>query len=160
MNWQDIAAIIGAISGVGAIFGLIWMMAIWKGRVDSDREEWKRNRDEYPPAELWMMCKTMWEIFVVGTLQNRTDLATRQSPYKLTRKGKDLIPDAMRKRLDRISAPATCQEDVFSGWLVIKHLGVDSIADMAKENGISVQEAAAILSTYLNERFSNNHTGR
>jgi hypothetical protein len=151
---EQIAAIIGAISGLVSLGGIIYVLAYWKGGVDA----WLKKHDEecqkYPPGEIALMCKTMWEIYVVGPLHDRPDLATHKSPFKLTQTGIDLIPADIKQELLEYTKAPMDEEAVASGWLVVKNLGIERIEHLAKEKELSVQEVIAILSTYLD-----NHTG-
>ena len=72
---MDLAAIIGAVSGVISIFGLAYLLGIWKGGVDSKLKDITRLLSQYPPSETALMTKTLWDIYVVDALRNRPDLA-------------------------------------------------------------------------------------
>ncbi|MBA7613101.1 hypothetical protein ES703_20344 [subsurface metagenome] len=102
------------------------------------------------------MVKTMWEIYVVSALHHRPDLAQHGSAFKLKKEGEDLIPDDMKALLDRIPRPhnPVNQEALASGYLVVKHIGLDLIGKMAEEKNITLQEAIAILSCYLDAHES------
>jgi len=149
----DLAAIIGAVSGVASILGLAYLLGVWKGGVDSKLRDITRLLSQYPPPETALMTKTLWDIYVVDALRNRPDLAEHQSAYKLRKEGEDLIPDNLKAELCQISRnlDENCNksEAIASGWLVVKYLGMEAISRMAEEKGLSVQESIAILSTYL-----------
>lgn len=149
---DNILNILGVITGTISALGIVYLIGFWKGQVDSDRVEWKRCQKEYPLAELWTMAKTMWDIYVVDALHQRPDLANRNSPLKLTNKGKDLIPGEIKLILDQVPGNPNCKEDIANGWLAVKSVGLESIDKMAKDTGLSVQESIAVLSTYLDER--------
>ena len=152
---MDLAAIIGAVSGVASILGLAYLLGVWKGGVDSKLKDITRLLSQYPPSETALMTKTLWDIYVVDALRNRPDLAEHQSAYKLKKEGEDLIPDHLKAELCQIyknpSIGENCNksEDIASGWLVVKYLGLAAIARMAEEKELSVQESIAILSCYL-----------
>lgn len=152
---QEIAAIIGAAAGVISLVTVIYFVVYWKAGVDTDRKAWRETCQHYPPAELWTMCKTMWDIYVVNVLQDRPDLAERHSPWKLKPKAEGLIPGNIKDQLEKIPKNSVCREDVSNGWLVVKYIGLNHLTDLAKEKGISIQETVAILSTYLEERNNN-----
>ena len=147
-----VLSVIGAITGILSLAGIILIAGVWKGSVDADRQAWKNNFQSYPPGELWMMCKTMWDIYVVNILQDRPDLAERHSPWKLKPKARELIPDEFRQLLDTNPECNACKEDVANGWLVVKYIGLNHLTDFSKKKGISLQETIAVLSTYLEER--------
>lgn len=157
---DTILPVIGAVSGLLAIVGVVGMWYYWKGQVDATVGAWRKDCEKYPPAEIWMMCTTMWRVFIDDTLHKRPDLAETRSPYRLKDKGKDMIPDTIKKKLDEIPINPGTNEDVANGWLAVKFVGLNHISDMAKGNGLSVQEAVAVLSTYLDERFRGDHVGR
>lgn len=149
---MDLAAIIGAVSGVASILGLAYLLGIWKGGVDSKLKDITQLLSQYPPSETALMTKTLWDIYVVDALRNRPDLAEHQSAYKLRKEGEDLIPDHLKAELCQISKNPSIGEKgeaIASGWLVVKCLGMEAISRMAEEKGLSVQESIAILSTYL-----------
>lgn len=157
---MDIFGIIGAVSGIVSLLTVLYFAVAWKTSVDADRKAWRNTCQQYPPAELWMMCKTMWDIYVIPALQDRPDLAERHSPYRLTAKGEDLIPDHIKKQLDEIPANCINQDDISAGWLVVKHIGLNHLSDLAKEQGVLLQEMVAILSTYLDEKLRNHQPTR
>lgn len=149
---QEVAAIVGAISGIVSFLMLLYFVVSWKAGVDADRRAWRDSCDHYPPGELWMMCKTMYDIYVVDTLRQRPDLAESHSPWQLKPKAKELIPADIRKELDNIPQNHVCREDVSNGWLVVKYIGLSHIGDLAQKKGISLQETIAVLSIYLEEK--------
>lgn len=152
---MDITAIIGAVSGVISMLTLVYLLGVWKGGVDSKLKDIARLLSQYPPSETALMAKTLWEIYVVDALRNRPDLAEHQSAYKLKKEGEDLIPDHLKAELCQISKSLLIVENcnnneaIASGWLVVKHLGMEAISRMAEEKDLSVQESIAILSTYF-----------
>ncbi len=152
---MDLFAIIGAVSGVISIVGLVYLLGVWKGGVDSKLKDIARLLSQYPPSETALMTKTLWDIYVVDALRNRPDLAEHQSAYKLREEGEDLIPDHLKAEICQISKNLAIVENcnkseaIASGWLVVKYLGMEAISQMADEKGLSVQESIAILSTYL-----------
>jgi len=146
---ENMAGIVGAISGCVSLLGIIYFFGVWRGKVDSALKEFKDGVKNYPPAEMWTMCKTLWEIYVVEALHRRPDLAEHGSSFKLKKEGEDLIPDDIKPLLDRIPHNPFSSEQIATGYLVVKHIGLDLIGKMAEETGLSVQEAIAILSTYL-----------
>ena len=146
---HDIAGVIGAISGSLSLLGIVYLFGIWRGKVDSALQEFKDCIHHYPPAEMWTMCKTLWEIYVVEALHHRPDLAEHGSGFRLKKEGEDLIPDYIKPLLQRIPHNPSASENIATGYLVVKHIGLDLIGKMAEEKQLSVQEAIAILSTYL-----------
>jgi len=156
---MDLAAIIGAVSGIISIIGVVYLLGVWKGGVDSKLKEIAQLLSRYPPEETALMTKTLWNIYVVDALRNRGDIAEHQSAYKLNKEGEALIPEYLKAELCRISKDLVMVENdnkaegIASGWLVVKSLGLETITRMADEKGLSVQESIAILSCYfLNNR--------
>lgn len=153
---QDIAAVIGAISGVVSLLAIVYFAGVWRSQVDKDRAYFRDCLKLYPPGEMWTMVKTLWDIYVVDALHNRPDLATHHSAYKLKPEGECLIPDDIKQALRQIPMNPRNREDIASGWLVIKYLGVERVSQMAELKDLTVQEAVAVLSTYLDT--NNSHT--
>ena len=148
-----IAAIIGAVSGCTSLVGIVYFLGVWRGKIDTSVTELKEALKNYPPAEMWTMTKTLYDIYIVEALHHRPDLAVHGSSFKLKKEGEDMIPDGMRTLLDSIPLnPSYNSEAVATGYLVVKYFGLDIIGEMAKEQKISVQEAIALLSCYLDAR--------
>jgi len=151
---EHIAAIIGSITGVLSLLGIVYMLGHWKGHVDTRLRELTDTMNQYPPAETALMVKTLWEIYVVDALRGKADLAEQHHSFRLKKEGHDIIPDALKQKLDQTPLnPTTNRESVASGYLVVKHLGIESITKWAGEVKLSVQEAIAILSLYLDEKL-------
>ncbi len=162
--WELAAAIIGSITGVISLGTLIYVLGFklgwlkaWRESVDAWMKTHDDNQQKYPPGETALMCKTMWEIYVVGALRDRPDLATHTSPFKLKPYAIDLIPDKIKESLNRIKILPEDREAVATGWLVVKHLGQPAIELLAEEKKLSVPETIAILSTYLDNHSNNCH---
>lgn len=156
---EAIASIIGAISGLLSLVGIIYLVGYWKGGVDNQLKGHHDQLSKYPLSEIALMSKTMWDIYVVDALRQHPELAQHSSPFKLTQQGADLIPDHLKLSLEKIKCNPMDREAVASGWLVVKSLGISVIEQMAKEKSLSLQEAIAILSTYL-DAHGNNCTPR
>jgi len=146
---QGIAALIGAISGVVSLLGIVYMLGRWKGQVDTRLRDICDTISQHPPAETALMAKTLWEIYVVDALRARPDLADHGSAYKLKKEGLDLIPDYMLPLLDCIPHNPGLSEDIATGYLVVKHIGLEMVTKMAEEKELSIPETIALLSTYL-----------
>lgn len=142
---EDVASIVGAVSGCLSLIGLIYMLGIWRGRVDAALNDLKK----YPPGEMWTMTRTLWDVYVLDALRNRPDLAEHGSAFTLKQAACDIIPDWIKPPLDAIPLNPAQLEDIATGYLVVKHIGRDLINQMAEEQNLSVQEVIAILSTYL-----------
>ncbi|KKM78276.1 hypothetical protein LCGC14_1361560 [marine sediment metagenome] len=155
---NDIAGIIGAISGSISLLGLAYFLGVWRGKIDTALHGVQDSIKNYPPAEMWTMVKTLWDIYVVDALHHRPDLAEHGSGFKLKKEGEDLIPDHMKTLLSRIPHnPYNNSEAIATGYLVVKHIGLDPINDMAAQKELSVQETIAILSCWLEEHTNTNH---
>ena len=147
---NNIASIIGAVSGSISLIGIVYMLGVWRGKVDSQLNNVAKCFQDYPPAEMWTMAKTLWDIYVVDALQHRPDLAERGSAFRLKKEGEDLIPEDMKALLDGIPRnPGLNNEEIATGYLVVKYIGLELISKMAQEKQLSVQEAIALLSCYL-----------
>ncbi|MBA7601839.1 hypothetical protein ES703_08923 [subsurface metagenome] len=149
---ENIAAIIGAVSGIASLIAIVYLVGFWKGKVDTQLGSISQSMQKYPLEETALMTKTLWDIYVVDALRNRPDLAEHHSAYKLKKEGHDLIPDDIKKDLDRLDLNPLNNEAIACGWLVVKLLGTERISRMAEGNGLSLQESIAILSTYLEEK--------
>ncbi len=154
---EHIASIAGAISGITALIGVIYMLAYWRGKVDAQLNSQSKTFQDYPLGEMWTMVKTLWEIYVVEALHHRPDLAQRGSGFKLKKEGEDLISDHMRTLLEDIPRNPFNSEYIATGYMVVKHIGLDIINEMAEQKKLSVQEAIAILSCYLEAHCNNAH---
>ena len=150
---EHIAAIIGSITGVLSLLGIVYMLGHWKGQVDTKLRELTDTMNQYPPAETALMVKTLWDIYVVDALRARHELSESHSVFRLKKEGHDMIPDALKQELDHITLNPTPKEAIASGYLVVKHLGLEKISKMAEERQLSVQETIAILSLYLDEKL-------
>jgi len=150
---EDVKWIVGSVSGCISLVGMVYFLGVWRGQISSSVKDLKEVVKNYPPAEMWTMTKTLWDIYVVEALHHRPDLAERGSAFKLKKEGEDLIPDNMKALLDRFPHnPGLHNEAIATGYLVVKYIGLDLIGEMAKEKQLSVQEAIAILSCYLDAK--------
>ncbi|GAH80246.1 unnamed protein product, partial [marine sediment metagenome] len=131
---QDIFAIIGAVSGVVSLLTIIYLVGIWKGRVDTQLGSISQSLQKYPPEETALMAKTLWDIYVVDALRNRPDLAQHHSSYKLKKEGLDLISNDIKRDLDCLDLNPLNNEAIACGWLVVKFLGVERVSKMAKQH--------------------------
>jgi len=154
---MEIASIVGAVSGCLSLIGIVYMLGIWRGRVDSTLAEFKEGLKNYPPAEMWTMVKTLWEVYVVSALHHRPDLAEHGSGFRLKQEGKDLIPENLKALLERIPRSPDNHELIATGYMVVKHIGIDLINEMAEQKMITVQESIAILSCWLDVHSNNAH---
>lgn len=146
---ESITSIIGAISGCLSLLGIVYLFGVWRGKVDTQLKDFTKCIKDYPPAEMWTMVKTLWEIYVVAALHRRPDLAEHGSGYTLKKEGEDLIPDYILPLLKGIPRNPHNSEAVATGYLVVKHIGLELISKMAEEKDLTVQESIAILSTWL-----------
>jgi len=152
---MEIASIVGAVSGCLSLLGIVYLFGVWRGKVDNQLNSLGKSFQDYPPAEMWTMTKTLWDVYVMDALRLRPDLAAHGSGFKLKQQGKDLIPDSILPLLDRIPRNPGLREDIATGYLVVKHIGLKLISQMAEEKKVSIQEAIALLSTYLDNTTDN-----
>jgi len=152
---ENIASIVGAVSGCLSLLGLVYLFGYRLGKIDSALNECKRTCQDYPPAEMWTMVKTLWDVYVMDALRLRPDLAAHGSRFKLKKEGEDLIPDYIKPLLDRIPHNPGLKEDIATGYSVVKHIGLELLSQMAEEKKVSIQEAIALLSTYLENTTDN-----
>lgn len=152
---EAIASLIGAIAGGLSLIGVIYMLGVWRGQVDSQLKNAAKCFQDYPPAEMWTMVKTLWDVYIMDALRHRPDLASHGSAYKLNKEGEDLIPEYMKPLLDSIPRNPALNEDIATGYLVVKYIGLTRITQMSEENHLSIQESIALLSTYLEMRANN-----
>lgn len=152
---MEIASIVGAVSGCLSLLGIVYLFGVWRGKVDNKLNSLGKSLQDYPLAEMWTMTKTLWDVYVMDALRHRPDLAEHGSGFKLKQPGKDLIPDYMLSLLDRIPRNPIQREDIATGYLVVKHIGLELVSKMAEEKKVSIQEAIALLSTYLENTTDN-----
>jgi len=145
-----IASIIGAVSGCISLLAIIYFLGVWRGRVDSALRILNNLITQYPPAEMWTMTKTLWDIYVVSALQGRPDLAAHGSGYKLKKEGLDLIPESLKLQLAGIDLDQN-HNNIATGYLVVKTIDMEEIQSMAILANISIQESIAILSCWIEE---------
>ena len=154
---HDIAGIIGAVSGCTSLLGIAYLAGVWRGEVNSALKEQAKNLTQYPPAEMWTMVKTLWDIYVLSALHHRPDLASHGSGYRLNPNAEDIIPAHLKNLLKLIPHNPGNHENIATGYLVVKHIGIDLINEMAEQKILSLQETIAILSVYLDEHSNNVH---
>jgi hypothetical protein len=149
-----IATIFGSVSGFISLLGVVYFFAFWRGQVDNDRRAFRESMTNYPPGEMWTMVKTLWDVYVMDALRHRPDLAEHGSGFKLKEEGHNLIPDYMKPLLDDIPRNPSLNDDIATGYLVVKHIGLEKIGKMSEEKGLSIQETIAILSTYFETKIN------
>lgn len=154
--WEEIGALVAIFMAVVTVAGWVIIGVIWKAGMDAWRNsinEWKKSQDEdrkkYPPDVTALQLNTLWKLYVVEPLEHRPDLATHRSPFKLTKQAEELIPADLKTQLERLCTSHQEPEALASGWLVYQNLGEDRIQKFAAGAKLSVQEALAVLSTYL-----------
>lgn len=142
---MEIASIIGAVSGLLSILGIIYMMGVWRGKVDTKLKQ----LDDYPLGEIALMTKTLWDLYVVDALRSRPDLAEHGSAYRLKKEGESLIPQELKDELDSLALNAQEAKANPTGWQIVKALGMERIQTFADERELSLQQTIAILATYV-----------
>ena len=146
---NEILNLIGAITGVISLLGIIYIAGYWKGGVDAFMRQTKECQDKYPLAELNVMVKTLWDVYGLEAMSKRPDLAEHSSPWRLTPKGKDLIPDNLKKLLDGTVGIQLDHSGAAANWLVVKTLGLDRVRDFARDTGLTLHESIGILGVHL-----------
>ncbi|MDD5510510.1 MAG: hypothetical protein PHI12_06865 [Dehalococcoidales bacterium] len=153
---------IGEITGVISLsftaLGFIYIFGFWRGQVDSDRKFFRECMNNYPPAKMYTMVETLWNVYVLDALHHRPDLAARGSGFKLKPQGESLVPDNVKTMLAKMPDELKNHEDIVNGYTVVTYLGLATIETVAREKGLSLQETIAILSTYLNNHTNHNHS--
>lgn len=145
--------------GVVTLLGFAYIFGNWRGKVDNDRKYFRECLENYPPAEIHTMVKTLWDVYVLDALHHRPDLATHGSGFKLHPESEQLIPGDIRDTLDKLPSELKKHEDIVTGFQVVEYLGIATIESVALKMGLSLQEAIAILSTYLENHPNHNHAG-
>ena len=156
---MDIASIVGAVTGTVSLLAIIWFAGVWKGSMESSINTIKECQEKYPPAETSVMVKTLWDVYIVGGLQNRPDLASHKSPYKLHAATREMIPSEIRQTLDeKIKTSINGHLPCF-GYQVVKTLGEPRLIRLSQEIGLTLQETISILVTYVSEDIPGAHSG-
>ena len=164
---MDLVSLISLIVGIVTLAGVVYAIGRWVAKIEGRL------------TELSNMLNTLWNIYVVDVLRNKPGLAEQHSDFHLKKEGLDLIPDELKDRLDEIIGgnpgpskaggrfgwladrplwrayrrPPQNSNNIASGYLVVKTLGLERIKTWASEKDLSVQEGIAILSAYLAERI-------
>lgn len=150
--------------GISCLFTLImvfYLSIYWKSQVDSYIRQSKECDSKYPPLEIGLQVKTLWEIYGVEALRNKPDLAAHSSPWHLTPKGQSLIPEKVKEKLDDIPGQPDNREGMASFWLAVKTLGMDNVNQFARESGLTLQEAVGVLGVHVdNLRTQDGQDGR
>lgn len=141
----DIAVVI---SSLISLAGFVYLAGYWKGKVDSFMKTSQDCDSKYPPAEIGLQVKTLWDVYGLEALRGRPDLAGHKSPWRLTEKGQSLIPAPVRQQLDKVARLAD-HRDTASGWLAIKTLGLERVQELAKETELTTPETLGVLSIYV-----------
>jgi len=147
MDWTHLATIAGPISGILALLVTIYMVGFWKGKFETKVHALEKQAQQYPLAEMHRMVLTLWNIYVVGALESRPDLAERSSPFHLTPKGHDCIPDAVKEAIRQ-----GCPKNVkIPAWQAMEILGIETIETLAQDNGLTLQQTIALLAVYTED---------
>jgi hypothetical protein len=158
---NNITDLILCISSAASLIGIIYLAGYWKGQVDAFMRQTKECNDKYPPAEMGLQVRTLWDIYGVEALRKRPDLAEHGSPWRLTPKAQGLIPERLKHSLENIPVNLPDHDGLASGWLVVKTLGLDKIGEFAAETGLTLSEAVGLLGIHLECRRTNcNLTGK
>jgi hypothetical protein len=154
--WEEIGTLVAVFMAVVTVIGWVIIGVIWKTGMDSWRksiDDWKKSQEDqckqYPPNVMAFQLNTLWKLYVDQPLENRPDLATHRSPYKLTKDAEDLIPAELKTQLTNLCAVHQEHEVVATGWLVYENVGEERLQKFAAGAKLSIQEALAVLSTYL-----------
>ena len=150
--WSSIAGIVGSITGTASLLAIIWGVAVWKGSIETEVKAIKECQTNYPPAESHLMAKTLWDLYIVGGLQNRSDLASHSSPFKLHEKTREMIPLNIRETLDeKVKTIEPNGHVPCLGYQVVKTIGEPDLLMLSKDLELSLQETISILVTYVSE---------
>ncbi len=112
----DIAAIVGAVSGCISLIGIVYLFGMWRGKVDTALNSFNQCLKDYPPAEMWTMTKTLWDVYVMDALRHRPDLAgmlMRRVPCQVCRAQGAGAPEGEPKRVGGAAEP--CGARAFQG---------------------------------------------
>jgi hypothetical protein len=147
------ASIVGAITGTISLFIVIWGLAVWKGAIETKVKALDDCQEKYPPAELSVMVKTLWDVYIIGGLQNRPDLASHSSPYRLHDTTRDMIPANVKEILDTKVTSSVDGKVPCLGYQIVKAIGESPLIELSKSIGLSLQETISILVTYVSENM-------
>ena len=151
---EQITAILGAITGVIAILSLLYNRIYHDATQDKDLAQIKEALKTYKLPEMSLMVTTMWQAYTTDLPHRRPDLAENHSPCSLRPAGLAMIPPDMQAELDKIEITPEDKENVVTGYLVTKIIGLKRINELAQKKGVLVQEMIGILSTYLDCKLS------
>ena len=143
---NEVSVLVAIILGALSIVGLLYRFLIRDAKVDSMMSQ----LEKYSIPEMALQVKTLWQISVVEALHNRSDLATHQSPLKITEKGESLIPEDIKQLLlnHKITIKKSCKETNSGSWIVITCLGMDRILQLSKDLSLSLTITLALLTVF------------
>jgi hypothetical protein len=152
--WEQLSAIVGIILGCASLI----ILAINYIRRDTKKEDELNNTigllKKFDLSEMHLMVTTMWKAYTADLPYKRPDLAQNHSPCNLTPAGLGMIPAEVKAELDKFEISPDAKENVVTGYLVVKIMGIERINALARENKVLVQEMIGILSAYLDCRLS------
>jgi len=148
---QEIASLIGAISGSLSLLMLIYLAGVWKGKVDNHIKVVDQEREKYSQPEMYRMIKTLWDAYVIDPLHCRPGISQHHSPVRLTEIGLQFIPVEFRDKLD--SVVSAYDENIVTGYVVSQLFPMDELMNLAEQNKQTIQETIAILSCYLKNKI-------
>ncbi len=152
--WEQISTILGVLLGGTSLIILVVKYIRRDTQRDDNLQKVCETLNKYDLGQIHLMVTTMWQAYTSDLPHRRPDLAENHSPCSLTPAGLEMIPAEIKAELDRVNLLPDDRENVVTGYLVTKILGMERINLMAKINHVLVQEMIGILSTYLDCRLS------
>lgn len=142
MDWQGIISILGLISGLIAIMGVVYNIGKMSTKLDI---LWSAYEADARSSARWR-----------GTME-------KSSEWKLTNKGQAMIPEEIKKEIDTKFNKRTVKSFLRLGKSnpnsigivdIIKSLGgISSLTTDADRLGIPVSEFIAMIGTYIKENY-------
>lgn len=130
MDWQGITAIIGAVSGLLAVFG----GGIYLG-------------------QLHTKVDTLWTMWLEATASRHHDrgLYLESSPRKLTPEALSLLPKPVKDDIVRMAARRRISREKDLRPRIIQGLGLARLTELARANGATLEEIITVVGVYIEE---------
>lgn len=134
MNWEGITAIVGLLTALVAVLGLV-----------------------YKAGKMNAKIEVLWEIFKIEARQNigrRGDM-TSSSEYHLTEKGQGMIPVGLKEEIKTLVTSKKLNPGKAKTWDIIGKLGgVTRLTGEAEKAEIPLGEFVIMVETFIQKHLN------